>query len=249
MVVVASANYSSSTAASVVRIRNASGNSFEVKMDSTSQTAVSGVTVHYLVVEEGVYSVAQHGVKMEAVKYSSTRTDKSSSWVGESRSYANSYSSPVVLGQVMSTNDANWSVFWARGNRSTNPPSATALYTGKHVGEDPNRVRANETIGYIVIEAGSGSINGVNYVAAVGADTVRGVSNSPAYNYGLSGLSGAQTAVVSAAAMDGGNGGWPILYGANPITASKLALAFDEGQTLDTERSHTTEQVAYIVLE
>lgn len=253
MVVVAAANYDSSTAASVVRIRNASGNSFEVKMDSTSQTAVSGVTVHYLVVEEGVYTLAQDGVKMEAVKYISTRTDKSASWVGESRAYANSYTNPVVLGQVMTTNDPNWSVFWARGNRSTNPPSASALYTGKHVGEDPNGVRANETIGYIVIEAGNGTINGVAYAAGVGADTVRGVSNIPAYNYGISGLSVPQTAVatavVSAAAMDGGNGGWPILYGPNPVTTTNLALAFDEGQTLDTERSHTTEQVAYIVLE
>ena len=186
---------------------------------------------------------------MEAVKYTSTRTDKSASWVGESRTYANSYTNPVVLGQVMTANDPNWSVFWARGNRSTNPPSASALYTGKHVGEDPNGVRANETVGYIVIEAGNGTINGVAYAAGVGADTVRGVSNVPAYNYGISGLSAPLTAVVSAAAMDGGNGGWPILYGPNPVTPNNLALAFDEGQTLDTERSHTTEQVAYIVLE
>jgi hypothetical protein len=47
--------------------------------------------------------------------------------------------------------------------------------------------------------------------------------------------------------MDGGNGGWPILYGSTPVTSSNLMLAFDEDQERDSERSHTTEQVAYII--
>ena len=66
----------------------------------------AGVTVHYVVAEEGVYTLAKDGVKMEAVKYVSTVTDSASSFVGESRSYAQSYVSPVVLGQVQTYNDA-----------------------------------------------------------------------------------------------------------------------------------------------
>ena len=40
-----------------------------------------------------------------------------------------------------------------------------------------------------------------------------------------------------------------ILYGASPVSASTLSLAYDEDQAKDSERRHTTEQVAYIVFE
>jgi hypothetical protein len=186
---------------------------------------------------------------MEAVKYTSTVTDSDSSWVGEPRGYSNSYTNPVVLGQVMTNNDPDWSVFWARGSSATNPPDSSTLRTGKHVAEDPDTTRADETIGYIVIEAGSGSISGVSYTAALGADSVKGITNGPPFSYSLSGLSSASAAIISSAAMDGGNGGWPVLYGATPVTAGTLNLAIDEDQLYDSERGHITEQVAYIVFE
>ena len=249
MVVVASPNYSSSTAPAVVRIQNAAGSSFEVRVDPAGNTAVSNVTVHYMVVEEGVYTQAQDGVTMEAIKYTSTVTDENNSWIGEPRSYSNSYTNPVVVGQVMSYNDSNFSVFWNRGSSRNIPPSSTTLYVGKEVGEDLNVARANETIGYIVIEAGSGLIDGISYSAALGADSIRGVGNSPAYNYNISGLSSASVAIVTQAAMDGANGGWAILYGANPLSATTLSLAIEEDQISDSERKHTTEQIGYIVFE
>jgi hypothetical protein len=49
--------------------------------------------------------------------------------------------------------------------------------------------------------------------------------------------------------MDGGNGGWAILHGDNPVTADMLNLAIDEDQSGDNERAHTTEQVGYVVFE
>jgi hypothetical protein len=48
--------------------------------------------------------------------------------------------------------------------------------------------------------------------------------------------------------MDGGDGGWPILYGSDPISADALSLVIDEDKMSDAERNHTTEQVAYLVL-
>jgi hypothetical protein len=249
MVVVAAVNYDNTDAPAVVRVRNAAGNSFDIKVQNPSDQALSGYTVHYVVVEEGVYTVASHGVKMEAVKYSSTVTDRAGSWVGQSRGYQQSYTSPVVLGQVVTANDADWSVFWARGTNRSTPPTASTLYAGKNVAEDTDTYRANETVGYIVVEAGSGSIEGIGYTAGVGADTVKGVTDGAPFSYSLSGISSAEVAIVSAAAMDGGNGGWPLLYGNSPLSTSQLQLAYDEDQVKDTERSHTTEQVAYLVLE
>ena len=135
MVVVCSPNYDKTMPPGVVRVRNAGGNSFEVRADSTDGiTPISGVTVFYMVVEEGVYTAAEHGVNMEAVKFTSTVTDRKGSWNGESRAYSNGYFNPVVVGQVMTYNDPKWSTFWCRsGSSSKTPPNGT-LRVGKHVG-------------------------------------------------------------------------------------------------------------------
>ena len=51
------------------------------------------------------------------------------------------------------------------------------------------------------------------------------------------------------AGVDGYNGGWAQLHGPTGVTASTLYLSVDEDQVGDSERRHTTEQVAYIVFE
>ncbi len=250
MVVVATVQYDNTMPPMVSRIQNAAGNSFDVRVDRAdgSSSAVSGVTVNYLVVEEGVYTQANDGITMEAVKFSSTATDRRGSWVGQSRTYANSYTSPVVVGQVMTYNDADHSVFWARGSSRNSPPSASQLSVGKHVSEDSDTTRADETVGYVVVEAGSGSFDGIAYAAGVGGDSVRGVDNTPPYSYSFSLPGSAETAVLSSSAMDGNDGAWPFLYGTIPLGGSTVSLAVDEDQFRDSERRHTTEQVAYLVL-
>ena len=192
-----------------------------------------------------------HGITMEAVKFTSTITDSASSWSGQSRSYANSYATPVVLGQVMSANDPDFSVFWSRaGGTRENAPNGESLKVGKHVGEDTDRSRAAETIGYVVMEAGSGTIDGRGYVARRGGDTILGVGDpSRPDSYSLRGLPTAVTAVATQTGMDGANGGWAVLYGENPVSATRLNLAIDEDQAKDAERIHTNEQVAYFVME
>jgi len=247
MVVIAAPNYEGGDAPAVVRVQHAAGNSFQIRVQNPSDEELNGYTVHYLVVEEGVYNLAQHGVKMEAKKYTSTVTDRVYSWIGQQRSYQQSYAHPVVLGQVMTANDPDWSVFWARGSVVGNPPTSSYLFTGKHVGHDFDTTRTNETIGYLVIESGSGSIGGFDYVAGLGLDSVRGMDDGPPFNYTIGGPAAAEIALVSAAAMDGGDGGWPVLYGSAPVSASLLRLAFDEDQIRDAERNHTDEEVPYLV--
>ena len=212
MIVVCSPNYSNQEPPLVVRVQNAGTSSFEVSVDRAdgSNVAISGIDVHYLVVEEGVYTEISHEIKMEAAKFNSgvtDRKDRKGSWTGEMRTYANTYLNPVVLGQIMTHNDERFSVFWSRGTSKANPPSASALWVGKHIGEDPDTVRSNETIGYIVFEAGLGMINGQEFLAEIGGDSTSGMTNGPPHSYALSGLSSASVAVVSSAGMDGGDGG------------------------------------------
>ena len=88
------------------------------------------------------------------------------------------------------------------------------------------------------------------FTAALGSDIVKGVDDtSTGYDYSFSGLSTASAAAVSMAAMDGNDGAWAVLYGANPITSSTLTVVCDEDQIGGSERKHTAEQVGYIVFE
>ena len=251
-VIVATPIYADSTQVPVVtRIRNVSGSSFDLKLDrADGLTAETTCGVSVIAVEEGVYTLAADGVQMEAVKFTSTITGNRSSWNAEARTYQNSYTTPVVVGQVMSANDANWSTFWSMGSTRLNPADASNLNVGKHVAEDTNTTRANETIGYIVIESGSGTINGVAYTAAVGSDIVRNYENSASgYSYSLTGLTSASAAALSSAGMDGADGAWPVLNGVDALSSTAVKLIVDEDQFKDSERKHATEQINYIIFE
>ncbi len=251
MVVVATPSYTNASLPVVPRIRNATGNSFQLRVDRTDglAAAVPGVTVHYVVAEEGVYTLAKDGVKLEAVKYTSTVTDSAGSFLGESRSYAQSYVAPVVLGQVQTCNDPNFSVFWSRGALVSDPASSSVLRVGKHVGEDAVKTRAAETVGYFVVEAGSGTADGLAFSAGVGTKTVQGMDNTPPFQYPLSGLSAASVAVASMAGQLGADGGWAVLYGSDAVTSARLKLAVDEDLKRDSERAHTTESMSYLVFQ
>jgi glucose/arabinose dehydrogenase len=247
MVLVTTMNYDAATPAVATRIRNASGNSFEIRLDRLdNQTGATAVPVSYVVVEEGVYTVAEHGVKMEAVRVLSTVTDHDVSWAGQElgSQLSNSYTAPSVLGQVMTSNDPSWSAFWSRGASRTVGVSADSIYVGKHVGQDGSITRADETLGVIVIESGMGVIEGVSYEAAVGSDSIVGVDNAGS-SYFLN-IADPTFAVATQTGMDGTDGGWAILYGSVPL-GSSIRLAIDEDQLFDIERSHITEEVSYLV--
>ena len=116
--------------------------------------------------------------------------------------------------------------------------------------EDTNTTRANETIGYIVIESGNGTINGVAYTGAVGSDIVRNYENSASgYSYSLTGLTSASAAALSSTAMDGTDGAWPVLNGVDALSSTTVKLIVDEDQFKDSEQKHATEQINYIIFE
>ncbi|MCM8530090.1 MAG: hypothetical protein NE330_02925 [Lentisphaeraceae bacterium] len=234
------------TVPAVVRIQNVTTNSFDIKLSIVdNHTTVAFVTfpVTYFIAEEGTYTEEADGIKFEARKVLSTQTARKGSWPLEARTYQNSYDAPVVIGQVMTTNDAEWSVFWTCGNSRKNPPSKDYLHVGKHVGEDPYKTRADETVGFMVFETGSAIFNQTVITAQVGIDKVDGVNNN---GYTYSGLPDADLVVASQNAEDGGDGGFAVMIDNYIPNNGELIFAIDEDKLKDTERSHTTEQVAWI---
>ncbi len=248
MVVLATPAYDRTDAPAVTRVRNAQGNQFELRVQNPAHSSLSGYTVHYVVAEAGSYSAGEHGITMEAGRIQATVTADNDNWISQEAAYTASYANPVVLGQVMSSNDDRWSAFWASGPTRATPPSTTTLNVGRHVGEDPDIARTNETLGVMVIEAGSGNANGISFEAGLSGDIVKGPTQPDAPYLTPVNLAAGSTAIAASAGMDGANGGWPILYGSAPVGNGALALAIDEDQLQDNERGRTTDQVAYFVL-
>jgi hypothetical protein len=162
--------------------------------------------------------------------------------------YKTTFSQPVVLGQVMSYNDSRWSVFWCDGGTRTNPPDSSSLFVGKNVAEDFDTNRLAETIGYVIVEEGMGTLhqnNGeiLSYSCALGEDSITSISDNSYYDLFESYSAG----VACLNAIDGGNGGWAVMLGQNPLSNNRIYLGIDEDIIRDSERSHTNEQVAYWV--
>ena len=222
----------------VVRIRNVGSTSFELRTQNPSNSVLTGRDVHCIVVEEGKWNLPD-GRPIESKKYASTVTDRKASWVGQALTLENKYFSPVVLGQVMTYNDARWSVFWSRLSKSR---------VGKHVCEDTRTIRNAETIGYIVIEAGHDvKSSSIEFEAGCGQDIFTGyVDSKLSLAYQTKFSSKPVVAVVSQTSMDGTDGSWAVVTTPDLSTTS-LGLSVDEDQTLDVERSHISEIVHYAV--
>ena len=242
MVVVCTVQRVNNSSPVVTRVRlTGSTSSFDVRLQNPGDgDPVVADTVHYIVTQAGVYN--ENGVVFEAATYNSTITDNRKSWQGQSRSYAQSYSNPVVIGQVMSANDPDWSTFWSRGSNRANPPDSSNFYAGKHVAEDNDRSRANETVGYLIFEQSAGVIGGVPFEAVLGFDSV--TSNPSTYSFTQSFTGGPSVVVASQSAMDGNEGAWAILPSAPGLSSAQFEA--EEDQIRDNEQSHTSEQVAYV---
>jgi hypothetical protein len=239
----------------LVRMKSVLAGSFKIRLQNPSDSTLdfgNGRKVHCVVVEEGSWEM-RDGRKIEAKKYLSTLTDAQGSWVGEEQTYTNSYTNPVVLGQVMSYNDNDWSVFWSRGSNRSNAPSDSTLFTGKHIGEDVDTARVPETIGYIVVETGHATSNGIEIETKRGRDIVIGYveGKGRVYTFDTPFSTAPAVAVLSQVAMDHGNGSWAVL--AKVLSGTTMRVAVDEDQIGDNERKHgtgknsRTEELDYIV--
>jgi len=244
-----------------VRIDNITGSSMQVRIQQfENSNVVTPGFVSCLVAESGVNTLAD-GLRIEARTVLSDVTHGLSTPAGlNNGSIAtmenvsglfSGFTNAIALGQVITFNDANASVFHGNDceNRG-NPPFLGGFSDGicvtKHIGQI-NGTRANETLGIIVIETGTGTADDIAYEAALGPDNVAGVGNNPPYNYSLAG--NATFGVVTQGGEDGGQGGWAVTFGSAPVSGSTLGLAIDEETVAgDTSRTHTTEHVAYFVL-
>ena len=236
----------------VVRVQKV-GSGFQVMAQRpVNSTAVTASDVYCTISESGVYT---YPIKYEAHTVSSDETNYGSDWTAARMENVSAppyklqtYTQPVVTGQVMSYNNANFSTFWSSNCSSRRtPPTDAAICVGKHTGQvTPNNPIA-ETLGFFIAEEAEYSMANAYVKIELGADSVAGTRNSPPYNYTLP--RNYTYATATQTAEDGGNGGWGVFYGNSPVS-SVLQLAVEEDTAAgDTTRTHTTEQMAYWVME
>ena len=225
------------------------GSSIQVKVQRPlNSSAVTASDVYCTISEEGSYTSP---IKYEAHTVTSTQTNKKSSWssakmVNVTGSKVQNYTKPVVIGQVMSYNNPNFVSFWSSKGSKNSSATNSAIYIGKHTAESPVSSPTTETLGYFIAEEAEYFLAGSSVKIALGVDIIRGVQDNPPYLHNFSNNYSFATATISA--MDGGDGGWAVLYGASPLS-NQIHLAIDEDTVGDSERAHTTEQVAYWVME
>ncbi len=230
-----------------VRVQIISGD-IQIKVQRPlNSNAVTASSVYCTVSEEGSYTTP---IKYEAHTVTSTQTNKKYQWqvnktVNVTASKVQNYSNPVITGQVMSYNNPNYVTFWSsRCSKSANPATNAEICVGKHTGESPNNGVTTETLGYFIAEAATYTLDSAFVKIALGPDSIRGIDDS-LRSYSLPRSYTYATATISA--MDGQDGGWAVLYGETPVS-DQLNLAIDEDRIGDSERNHTTEQVAYWVM-
>ena len=237
----------------VVRVRNLSSSSFEIKIQRPNDEDPGySTTVYCVISQEGSYTIPfkyeAHKVVSDLTNGYSSPNDWSASRAEDvSNEIVHTYTKPVVTGQVMSYNDNRFSTFWSfdcdnRKYRPFQSGMSDGICVGKHVGQI-SEDRESETLGYMVAEAGVYDLKDFSIKIDYGADSIRGVGNTPPYSYTLD--KEYDIAVVTKEAEDGGHGGWAVLYGSDPVSTT-LDMGIDE-ETVegDTTRTHITEEVAY----
>ncbi len=248
-------NESDGTNDSVVcRVQNVGATSAQVRLQETGTLvgATGNLTaekVHWIVVEAGEYDDAY--IKMEAFTFNSTVTDGNlEGWNAQLQALNQTYVSPlIVLGQVMTTNDTGHSQFWAHDG-SSGAPTNGFVYAGKHVSDDPDTTRSNETIGIIIIEQDNNSLNSVVYESRLQAQTIERIDDTHTnYAFNTAFSTTPEVAIISLAGVSGTDGPITSLYGAAPISTTNIYPVIMETEMVDTEQKGNTEIVPYIVFE
>jgi len=152
----------------------------------------------------------------------------------------------LILGQVRSYDNSEWSTFWSRGKDRNSCADQDNFFAGKHVGEDSIKTRNDETIGYIVMEGAShGQIGSMEFDFGRGFAFVAGYTqNNYLQSFTSPFASGQpQVTLVSQCMMAGLDGSWTVLT--TGPTSNAFGVAVDEDRHNDAERSHAPETLDF----
>lgn len=242
----------------IPRVTNITSTSFDLSIQSMPATnaGVSGA-VHCIIADEGVHTLpdgrlvqAITQVVTDVLGLSAGGFDET---VDISASVNSGFSNPIALGALISSNDTRATAFHGDDceNRANEPflsGLGDGICVGYHIGQQvdvapPNQSYAAETVGVIIADEGTGTAGLFDYVIARGPNAIDGVGNNGAA-YTVSG--DFEIGVATLAGENGGQGGWAVLLGNDPLPNNQLLLAIEEEIVAgDSSRGHIAEIVDY----
>ncbi len=243
-------NLPSTTSPPVIpRVTNITPTSFDLSIQSMPNTN-PGVTgnVHCLIAEIGLHSLPDgrqfQAITQEVTDILGLEAGNFEETVNISAQVFTGFANPVALGAVISSNDARASAFHANDceNRA-NEPFLSGVTGQQSDFAPPNQSYAAETVGVIIVDEGSGTAGIFAYEIGRGPNTIDGVrQNGATYTVG----GDFDIGVATQAGENGGQGGWAVLLGTDPLPNNQLRLAIDEEIVAgDVLRGHIAEIVDY----
>ena len=179
-----------------VRIDNLGMTGMTVYLQGTAGATLVPGNVHCVIMDEGDYTVAADGFEAEARFVDSNETNGNGDFVDLTQTedvtadITGNYANPVVIGQVVTSNDPAFSTFWSHNCDARQTPTfegAGDVCVGKHSSFITNVSPpvTNETIGCIVFGEAAGVLNGIQFETKRGRDTIVGVAPNLNTSYNL----------------------------------------------------------------
>ncbi len=228
------------SAASVVRITDVQPGSFTLYIHEAPNKDGPHVTetISYLVFETGQWELPD-GTKLDVGLVNTTATvgkQISNQW--QSVSFNTPFpTTPIIISQAQSDNDPHWV--------KTRQQNVTTSGFDMAMEEEESKTTSHgtETIGWLAVESGQGTWAGHNYEFAQTTDAVTQSWYQITFgqNFGQ-----APRLIATMGTYDGGDSAH-LRY--TNLATTGVQIMVEEDTTLDTETSHTTEVVHFLVIE
>ncbi len=217
---------------STMRVRNVTPTSFQYQLDEWDyhDGKHNTETVAYLVVEAGTHDIG--GLRWEAWFIPGGGT---TGWKTKTFERNDFNGQQTVLAQVMSTNEA--SAVTTR-IRNVNGSSFQILIEEEEAGGS----HAQETVGYVAISKGNGSVGGSDFVTNL-------TGNSVTHNYYTINFGQTLNNPLFFSEMSTYDGGDTTAMRHRNLTSTSVQVKCEEEASANSEVSHTTEVVRWLAIE
>lgn len=218
----------------VVRVRNVTSNSFQIRFQEWDYRDGNHTTenIGYLVVESGTHTLTDG---TQIVAGTTSLTNESFRTVTFPTSFS---SQPLVLAQTMTNNDSAAVVERVRNISNTN------FQIQFNEEEAADGVHGSETVGFIAIEQGTGTSGDISFNAVTTGNSVTHTNTT--VNFGS--IGGVSNPVILSD-MQTRDGGDAATLRHRSQTATSVTLFVEEEASRDSELSHTTEVAGVLALE
>jgi|GEM_PF-3684240 len=222
-----------------VRLTNISNNSFTVKLQETSN--LDGVhaaeAVSYIVVEEGSWELS-NGTLLEVGNLDTNKIVTKGQW-NTVNFDQNFDSTPVVISQVQTNNDSE--LVRTRQNKV----GLTSFDLGLEEEElSKNSGHGQEKIGWLAIEPGAGTLDGLSYQADYTGNSVG--HNWKTINFQNNLFSNTPRFLASISSLAGLD---PVELRYQNLGAGQVSLKVLEDTTLDLETTHANENIGFLAIQ